>query len=204
MPWVAPLAGVSAKPTGWVRGYLDDLAALGLPPDAQFVRMDGAAEVTFFKTGVPLRQSSGGGLYYPPCQIGRLRNELVEPTPMVDLQRFSCSFSRLAVALLNPSREYISAKSTPFHMPFSIRVWIAMGAGRDVSYHGRAPKSCIFGFVFRTLDVKQCLLTHARLRGKQHQTELVAHCDGPVVATIPESAGFGCTPWQNFAPSKRP
>lgn len=36
MPWVAPLAGVSAKPTGWVRGYLDDLAALGLPPDAQF------------------------------------------------------------------------------------------------------------------------------------------------------------------------
>jgi hypothetical protein len=108
------------------------------------------------------------------------------------------------VALLNPSREYISAKSTPFHMPFSIRVWIAMGAGRDVSYHGRAPKSCIFGFVFRTLDVKQCLLTHARLRGKQHQTELVAHCDGPVVATIPESAGFGCTPWQNFAPSKRP
>ena len=36
MPWVAPLAGISPKRTAWIRGYSDDLAALGVPADAEF------------------------------------------------------------------------------------------------------------------------------------------------------------------------
>ncbi len=36
MPWVAPLAGVSPKPTAWIRGYFDDLAAVGVPANAEF------------------------------------------------------------------------------------------------------------------------------------------------------------------------